>query len=116
MVKFGILLQLLKRKCTDSKDYIIRNATVWTQYLKRNCKNYDVKISKGKIVEVGTQLNKGNAEEIDGTNLHLTNGIIDEHTHIGLSRGVNEAGSNSSAEVRMSDVINPDDVISTDKL
>jgi imidazolonepropionase-like amidohydrolase len=42
--------------------------------------------------------------------LHLTNGIIDEHTHIGLSRGVNEAGSNSSAEVRMSDVINPDDV------
>ena len=42
--------------------------------------------------------------------MHLTNGIIDEHTHIGLSRGVNEAGSNSSAEVRMSDVINPDDV------
>ena len=92
------------------KDYIIRNATVWTNTSKGIVKNYDVKISKGKIVEVGTQLNKGNAEEIDGTNLHLTNGIIDEHTHIGLSRGVNEAGSNSSAEVRMSDVINPDDV------
>ena len=92
------------------KDYIIKNATVWTNTSKGIVKNYDVKVSKGKIVEVGTNLVKGNAEEIDGTNLHLTNGILDEHTHIGLTRGVNEAGSNSSAEVRMEDVLNPDDV------
>lgn len=94
----------------EQKDYIIKNATVWTNTNKGIVKNYDVKISKGKIVEVGTNLSKGNAEEIDGTNLHLTNGILDEHTHIGLTKGVNEAGSNSSAEVRMSDVLNPDDV------
>lgn len=92
------------------KDYIIKNATVWTNTNKGIVKNYDVKISKGKIVEVGTNLAKGSAEEIDGTNLHLTNGILDEHTHIGLTKGVNEAGSNSSAEVRMEDVLNPDDV------
>lgn len=94
----------------EQKDYIIKNATVWTNTNKGIVKNYDVKISKGKIVEVGTNLSKGNAEEIDGTNLHLTNGILDEHTHIGLTKGVNEAGSNSSAEVRMADVLNPDDV------
>lgn len=92
------------------KDYIIKNATVWTNTNKGIVKNFDVKISKGKIIEIGSNLAKGNAEEIDGTNLHLTNGIIDEHTHIGLARGVNEAGSNSSAEVRMEDVLNPDDV------
>lgn len=92
------------------KDYIIKNATVWTNTNKGIVKNFDVKISKGKIIEIGSNLAKGNAEEIDGSNLHLTNGIIDEHTHIGLARGVNEAGSNSSAEVRMEDVLNPDDV------
>ena len=36
---------------TQKEDYIIRNATVWID-TQRNCKNYDVKISKGKIVEV----------------------------------------------------------------
>ena len=30
------------------KDYIIRNATVWTNTSKGIVKNYDVKISKGK--------------------------------------------------------------------
>ena len=55
-------------------------------------------------------IKKGNVEEIDGNNLHLTNGIIDEHTHIGLSRGVNEAEAILLQRWRMSDVINPDDV------
>ena len=91
-------------------DYLIKNATVWTNTSKGISKNLNVKVSKGKIVQVGSGLSDGNATVIDGTNLHLTNGIIDEHTHIGLGRGINEAGSNNSGEVRMSDAINPDDV------
>lgn len=94
----------------QQKDYLIKNATVWTNTAKGIAKNLDVKISKGKIVGVGQNLPANGATVIDGTNLHLTNGILDEHTHIGLSRGVNEAGSNNSAEVRMADVINPDDI------
>lgn len=94
----------------QQRDYLIRNATVWTNTSKGIAKNYDVRISKGKITQVGQNLPQNGLTVIDGTNMHLTNGILDEHTHIGLSRGVNEAGSNNSAEVRMADVINPDDI------
>lgn len=94
----------------SQEDYLIKNATVWTNSAKGIVKNTDVKVSKGKIIQVGTGLSAENATVIDGSNLHLTSGIIDEHTHIGLARGVNESGSNNSGEVRMSDAIDPDDV------
>lgn len=94
----------------SQQDYLIKNATVWTNSAKGIVKNADVKVSKGKIIQVGPGLSPGNATVIDGSNLHLTSGIIDEHTHIGLARGVNESGSNNSGEVRMSDAIDPDDV------
>ena len=47
--------------------------------------------------------------EIDATGKHLTSGVIDEHSHIGAS-SINEGGHNSSAEVTIEDVINPDDI------
>ena len=50
-----------------------------------------------------------NVNEIDATGKHLTSGIIDEHSHIGAS-SINEGGHNSSAEVTIEDVINPDDI------
>ncbi|MBT6935052.1 MAG: amidohydrolase, partial [Cryomorphaceae bacterium] len=40
---------------------------------------------------------------------HITSGIIDEHSHMGAS-SINEGGHNSSAEVSIMDVINPDDI------
>ncbi|MGB2171281.1 MAG: amidohydrolase, partial [Flavobacteriaceae bacterium] len=46
---------------------------------------------------------------IDATGKHLTSGIVDEHSHIGAS-SINEAGQNSSAEVSIEDVIDPDDI------
>jgi imidazolonepropionase-like amidohydrolase len=42
--------------------------------------------------------------------MHLTSGIIDEHSHIALSRGVNEGTQAVTAEVRMGDVINCEDI------
>ncbi|MBL7930864.1 MAG: amidohydrolase family protein, partial [Bacteroidia bacterium] len=50
------------------------------------------------------------AKVINGKGMHLTPGIIDEHSHIALTAGVNEGTQASSAEVRMGDVINPDDI------
>ena len=47
---------------------------------------------------------------IEGKGGHLTPGIIDEHSHIALTGGVNEGTEASTAEVRMSDVINPEDI------
>ncbi|MBP7173255.1 MAG: amidohydrolase family protein [Cloacibacterium sp.] len=93
-----------------ANDYLIKGATVWTNTNKGIAKQWDVKISNGKIVQVGENLPQGNAILVDAQNKHLTNGIIDEHTHIGLSRGVNEVGANATAEVRMADALNPDDI------
>ncbi|MDO5509317.1 MAG: amidohydrolase family protein [Weeksellaceae bacterium] len=90
--------------------YILKNATVWTNTPSGIEEGVDVQIHNGKIQGVGKNLSSAGYNVIDATGKHLTNGIIDEHTHIGLTRGVNEVGANNSAEVRMADALNPDDV------
>ncbi|SOD81521.1 amidohydrolase family protein [Spirosoma fluviale] len=89
---------------------LIRNATVWTNEKEGVLANADVLITDGKIAKVGKGLTApANVKVVDGTGKHLTNGIIDEHSHIALL-SINEGGQSSSAEVRMSDVINPEDI------
>lgn len=92
------------------KTYVIQNATVWTNTDSGIRPNTDVLIRDGKIERVGNVTPPPNAEIIDGTGMHLTPGIIDEHSHIAISKGVNEASLSSSAMVRMSDVINSEDI------
>jgi len=83
--------------------------TVWTNESDGILEESDVLISDGKIRGVGRNL--GSADrEIDGAGLHLSSGIIDEHSHICISRGVNEWTQASSAEVRIGDVINSEDI------
>jgi len=92
---------------------IIKNATVWTNEAEGILQNKDVMITDGKIVRIGENLEVGNtvqAQLIDGTGKHLTAGIIDEHSHIAISKGVNEGAQASSAEVRIGDVIDCDDI------
>ena len=92
------------------ENMIIRNATVWTNEAEGILQNTDVAVSNGVIVEIGRNLpNNNNSREIDGTNKHLTSGVIDEHSHIAAS-SINESGHNSSAEVAIADVINPNDI------
>ncbi|GAB3787115.1 amidohydrolase family protein [Spirosoma horti] len=89
---------------------LIRNATVWTNEKDGVLANTDVLVTGGKISKVGKNLPvPADIRVIDGTGKHLTNGIIDEHSHIALL-SINEGGQSSSAEVRMADVINPDDI------
>lgn len=92
---------------------IIKNATVWTNEPAGILKNKDVLITEGKIAAIGTNLEVQKtvkAKIIDGTGKHLTPGIIDEHSHIAISGGVNEGTQASSAEVRIGDVIDCEDV------
>ncbi|WP_338409877.1 amidohydrolase family protein [uncultured Flavobacterium sp.] len=89
---------------------LFKNATVWTGEKEGILKETDVLIKNGKIVEIGKNLSNKNAKEIDATGKHLTAGIIDEHSHIAISNGVNEGGQNSSAEVTIQDVVNSDDI------
>ena len=90
--------------------YLIKNATVWTNEADGILENTDVLVEAGKIKKVGKDLKAKGAIEIDGTGKHLTSGIIDEHSHIAISRGVNEGTQYSSAEVRIGDVVNSDDI------
>ena len=83
---------------------LFRNATVWTNEADGILATTDVLIENGKIAGVGQGLRAGGATEIDATGMHLTSGIIDEHSHIALS-AVNESSQSSTAEVRMADVV-----------
>lgn len=91
------------------QDFLFKNATVWTNEEGGILRNTDVLVKDGKIAKVGKNLKAGRATVINATGKHLTTGIIDEHSHLAAS-AVNEAGQNSSAEVRMEDVIDPDDI------
>ncbi|HLK29795.1 MAG TPA: amidohydrolase family protein [Puia sp.] len=92
------------------QDLLIKNATVWTNEKEGNLDNTDVLIKNGKIVSIGKNLNAGNAKVIDGTGKHLTAGIIDEHSHIAVTGSVNECSQSVTAEVRIADVIDPEDI------
>lgn len=84
---------------------------MWTNEADSILSNTDVLISNGKISKIGKNISAPTScKVIDGTNKFLTPGIIDEHSHIAISGGVNEGTQASSAEVRIGDVIYPDDI------
>jgi len=89
---------------------LIKNATVWTNEADGILENTDVLLENGKIAKVGKELSASGAREIDGTGKHLTPGIIDEHSHIAISRGVNEGSESVTAEVNIEDVVNSEDI------
>lgn len=89
--------------------YYIKNATVWTNEEAGILENASVSIRNGKIVAVNGGQPSG-ATVIDGTGKHVTCGIIDEHSHIAISKGVNESGQAVSAEVSIGDVVRSDDI------
>lgn len=93
-----------------ARQMLFKNATVWTNEKEGVLQNTDVLVSGGKIIRVGKNISAPNAMQIDATGKHLTTGIIDEHSHIAISNGVNEGGQAISAEVTIEDVVNPDDV------
>ncbi len=91
----------------------IHNATIWTGNDEFGViEDGDMIVRDGKITEVGTNLDKPRgAYVIDGTGKHITAGLIDCHSHTGISRGaINEGTQAITAEVRINDVINPDDI------
>ena len=88
---------------------LIKNATVIT-VTNGDLENTDVLIKDGIITGIGKDLSapKG-AEVIDGTGKFVTPGIIDAHSHLAITNGVNEWTNPVTAEVTMEDVIDPND-------
>lgn len=91
------------------QNMLFKNATVWTSEDAGVLENTDVLVKNGKIVSVGKNLSAGGSTVIDATGKHLTAGVIDEHSHI-AALSINEAGHNSSAEVSIEDVVDPEDI------
>ena len=90
---------------------LIKNATVWTSEAAGKLENTDVLLENGRIARIGKNLAlpKG-GRTIDGTGQHLAPGIIDEHSHLAIAEGVNEGTQSVTSEVRIGDVIDPEDI------
>ena len=88
---------------------LIKNATVWTNEKDGKVESTDVLVKNGKIAAIGKNLSESGARVIDGTGKHLTPGIIDEHSHIAAA-SINEGAQSVTAEVRIGDNLNPDDI------
>jgi imidazolonepropionase-like amidohydrolase len=91
------------------EDILFKNATVWTSEQEGKLLNTDILVQHGKISKIGKNLTAPDGVRIiDATGMHLTPGIIDEHSHI-ASDGTNEMGQAITSEVRVGDVVNSED-------
>lgn len=98
-------------KAPEQRRVLLKNATVWTSAQAGILAETDVVISDGKITAIGRNLGNAPVDTvIDATGKHVTPGIIDEHSHIAIIGGVNEGSHANTAEVRIGDVLDPDDV------
>ncbi|PST66639.1 amidohydrolase family protein [Shewanella algae] len=89
----------------------IRNVTLWTSSEAGIIGNSDLLMADGKIEKIGTDLSTpAGYQVIEGADMHLTAGIIDEHSHIAVNGGLNEMSDAITSEVRIADVLNPDDI------
>lgn len=94
----------------EDTNIVFRKATIWTLAGDQEVlEEADLWVRNGRIEAVGVDLEASGATEVDASGMHLTPGIVDEHSHIALS-GVNEGTMNSSAEVRMYDAVDSDDI------
>jgi imidazolonepropionase-like amidohydrolase len=101
----------------EKENLLITNATIWTCDTPGKFEKGSMLVVDGKIIALqngdldpGRYVSKKTPlTRIDATGMHITPGIIDEHSHIGISNGVNEGGQSNTAEVRIGDVIDPRD-------
>ncbi|HAB18135.1 MAG TPA: amidohydrolase family protein, partial [Verrucomicrobiota bacterium] len=85
----------------------IRNATIWTCADQGVLSNANLLVRHGKIEAVGDATKPATEVfEVDGTDLHVTPGLIDCHSHSMILGSVNEGTLPSTAMVRIGDVVN----------
>ncbi|TWT78220.1 hypothetical protein Pla123a_10100 [Posidoniimonas polymericola] len=93
------------------KHVLFRGATVWTCGEQGKLDQGDVLVTDGVIAKVGPSIAAPEgAVVVDARGKHLTPGIIDCHSHMATDGGINEATQAITAEVRIGDMINPDDI------
>ncbi len=90
----------------------VQHATIWTSGPAGNIEDGTLVVLDGKVSmvmgpDVAMKL-PPDTVVIDAKGKHVTAGLIDCHSHTGISRGVNEGGQAVTSEVRIGDVTNPD--------
>ena len=94
------------QQAPPSGDVLVQGATVLT-VTNGTLGNTDVLIRNGKIAEIGQGLNAPSGTvTIDAAGMYVMPGIIDAHSHIGISN-VNESTAPVTAQVSVGDVLNP---------
>ena len=91
----------------------IRGATIWTEGPEGIIEDGCLIVAGGKIAYVGPAAEDKLTPDmlvIEAEGKHITPGLLDCHSHTGISGGVNEGSQAVTAEVRIADVINPDDI------
>ncbi|MFK7766989.1 MAG: amidohydrolase family protein [Mariniblastus sp.] len=94
------------------KTVLVKNVFVWTLTEQGNLENAAVLFGDGVIKSIhpsGEVLPTADIV-IDGKGAHLTPGVIDCHSHMATDSGVNESGQAITAEVRIGDMIDCDDM------
>ncbi|MBS1529808.1 MAG: amidohydrolase family protein [Bacteroidetes bacterium] len=90
---------------------LFKNGTVWTNEKEGILQNTDVLIENGKIKSIGKNLTApAGATIVDATGKHISPGIVDEHSHIAVTGGVNEGTQAVTSEVRIGDVLDSEDI------
>jgi N-acetylglucosamine-6-phosphate deacetylase len=90
---------------------MVKGATIWTLAAQGTLRDADLLVENGKIAAIGRNLAvPADARVVDGKGMHITPGLIDCHSHTGISGGVNEGTQACTAEVWIGDVIDPTDI------
>ncbi len=87
------------------------NATIWTSGPEGIIPNGTLIIDQGKVLAVGANVKiPAGAVVVDLKGKNVTAGLIDCHSHIATDGGVNESAQAITAEVRVGDFIDCDDI------
>jgi imidazolonepropionase-like amidohydrolase len=110
LITFFILLISQVTIAQPSGSVHIKNATVIT-VTGEILENTDVLVRNGIITQIGGSISTpSGVKVINAQGKYLMPGIIDAHSHLAISRGINEASHPVTAEVSMMDVVNANDI------
>lgn len=88
-----------------------KNATIWTCGPAGIIEGATLVVGEGRIIAVGKDVKiPEGAEVIDAAGRSISPGIIDCHSHMATDGGINEATQAITAEVRIGDFIDADDI------
>jgi len=90
---------------------VFRGMTLWTCGPGGVVEEGELEIGAG-VVRYAGRRRPGDPDcaVVDLRGKHVTPGIVDCHSHTGISKGVNDSGQAVTAEVRIGDVTNPDSI------